>query len=531
MATTISPPPLSSFLVINQDFQQLLQYVTISNTFLVILGYLLLEALYNLFFHPLRNVPGPFLAKLGQSWRNHKYFRSTWHDDCLEMHKTYGNVVRIAPNELSFVDEVGLKSLYGHGRQVLKSSWYDTWTVPNMTISFFAATDVKVHRHLRSRVSAVYSMTSILSMEPLVQDVLDLNLRQLQGFADRGEVVRIDQWANYFTFDIVGHLAMGGTIGFLEQGRDVDGIIRSIHDGFWIMANMGNIPLQTFWFNNPISKWLVKNFGGERLNAFDVFLEWLERRVDERMRNGLGDARRDMLQHFIDAKDPSGQPVKKGDVMIEGVNILGAGADTTAIGLLANLGNVIANPGVQKKLQDELDQAYIDWGLHKEGREFTFKEIEKLPYLSAVITESTRIHPSIQYQLPRYVPDEGVQLGSHFVKKGAICGISPRSMNRSKEIFGPDADVFRPERWLPQFSGDEERIKQQSLLLSTFGMGSRGCVGRNLATVEMYKYIAQFFRNFDAEFVRPDRPWETKSQWFSFQRDFNVRLARRHVLN
>jgi len=89
------------------------------------------------------------------------------------------------------------------------------------------------------------------------------------------------------------------------------------------MANMGNVPLQTFWFNNPVSKWLVKHFGGDRLNAFDVFLEWLERRVDERMCNGLGDARRDMLQHFVEAKDPVGQPVKKGDVMIEGVNILG----------------------------------------------------------------------------------------------------------------------------------------------------------------------------------------------------------------
>lgn len=195
--------------------------------------------------------------------------------------------------------------------------------MPNITISFFAATDVKVHRHLRSRVSGAYSMASILSMEPLVQGVLEKNLHKLKGFADRGEVIRIDEWANYFTFDVVGQLAMGGMIGFLEEGRDVDGIIHSIHDGFWVMSNMGNFPLQTFWFNNPVSKWLVKNFGGDRLNTFDVFLEWLETRVEERMQNGLGDARRDMLQHFIEAKDPSGQPVKKGDVMIEGVNILG----------------------------------------------------------------------------------------------------------------------------------------------------------------------------------------------------------------
>jgi cytochrome P450 len=192
-----------------------------------------------------------------------------------------------------------------------------------MTVSFFAATDIKVHRHLRSRVSGAYSMTAILSMESLVQEVLSLNKDRLTEFAHRGQVVHIDQWVNYFTFDVVGQLAMGGTIGFLQHGKDIDGIIQSIHDGFWLMSNMGNVPLQNFWFNNAFSTWIIRTFGGKRLNAFDVFVDWLEHRVDARMSDGLGEKRRDMLQHFIEAKDLNGQPVKKADVMIEGVNILG----------------------------------------------------------------------------------------------------------------------------------------------------------------------------------------------------------------
>ncbi|KAH6983189.1 cytochrome P450 [Ilyonectria sp. MPI-CAGE-AT-0026] len=397
-----------------------------------------------------------------------------------------------------------------------------------MTVSFFAATDIKVHRHLRSRVSGAYSMTSILSMEPLVQDVLDLNIRKLGEFADRGEIVEMDKWANYFTFDAVGKLAMGGTIGFLEQGKDVDGIIRSIHDGFYLMANMGNVPFQMFWINNPVTKWFVKTFGGERLNAFDIFLDWLEERVEERMKHGLQHGqRRDMLQHYIEAKDPQGLPVKKGDVMIEGVNILGAGADTTTIGILAILGSLITNPEAKQKLQQEIDQAYQDMDLDKKHREITFKEAENLPYLSAVVCESTRLHPSIQYQLPRYAPAEGVQIGPYYVPPGFICGISPRSMNRCEDIFGSDADAFRPERWISQGLEDVEKIKRQTSLLTTFGMGSRSCVGRHLATVEMYKYIAQFFRHFDAESVRPEKPWNTKSQWFAFQRQFHIKIKRR----
>jgi cytochrome P450 len=70
----------------------------------------------------------------------------------------------------------------------------------------------------------------------------------------------------------------------------------------------------------------------------DNFIEWLDERVEDRMVNGFCNQRRDFLQYFIDAKDENKNPVKKGDVMIEGVNLLGAGADTTTIGILACLG-------------------------------------------------------------------------------------------------------------------------------------------------------------------------------------------------
>lgn len=102
-----------------------------------------------------------------------------------------------------------------------------------------------------------------------------------------------------------------------------------------------------------------------------------------------------------------------------------------------------------------------------EGRDISFKDAENLPYLSAIVRESTRLHPSIQYQLPRYAPKGGVQIGSHHFKEGTICGISPASMNRSKEIFGDDADEWKPERWIARDEEEEERIKVQKTLVTT----------------------------------------------------------------
>lgn len=88
---------------------------------LTFLSLYFMHAIYLVFIHPLRNVPGPRIAKFSQAWRNFRYFRGTWHSDVLNLHRQYGPVVRIAPNEVSFVDEVALKSLYGHGKQIQKA--------------------------------------------------------------------------------------------------------------------------------------------------------------------------------------------------------------------------------------------------------------------------------------------------------------------------------------------------------------------------------------------------------------------------
>jgi cytochrome P450 len=346
---------------------------------------------------------------------------------------------------------------------VSQTSWYDTWVIPGMGISFFATRDREEHRHIRGRVSGTYSMSAILAMEDLISEVMDLNLTTLTRAARGMKPIRLDQFVNYFTFDVVGQLAMGGPIGFLEQERDVDGIIQSIHDGFYMMSNMGTVPGQMYWMNNRVARYLVQKFGGARLNSFEVFLTWLDKRIDERMRDGLGNRRFDMLQYFINGKNPSGEPVTKGEVMIEGVNILGAGADTTAISILAVLGDLLQKPDAFKRLREELDDAHERLNVSS----LPFRELEKLPYLSTVVRESIRLHPSITYQLPRLPPPGGMQICGYHIPPSVFCGISPAAMNRSNTLFGDNACEWIPERWLPTNDTAEEpkrlRTMEQNL--------------------------------------------------------------------
>lgn len=80
-------------------------------------------SVYRLYVHPLRKVPGPFLARISELWRSFHYFRGTWFDDILELHRKYGPVVRISPNEVSVVSPDLTKSVYGHGKETVKVSY------------------------------------------------------------------------------------------------------------------------------------------------------------------------------------------------------------------------------------------------------------------------------------------------------------------------------------------------------------------------------------------------------------------------
>ena len=87
----------------------------------ILVGAWALSCLYSIFFHPLRSIPGPFLAKFTEAWRTYKYARGKWHEDVLALHRKYGPVVRVSPNEVSIVDKEGIRKVFGHGTGTKKS--------------------------------------------------------------------------------------------------------------------------------------------------------------------------------------------------------------------------------------------------------------------------------------------------------------------------------------------------------------------------------------------------------------------------
>ena len=73
-------------------------------------GYIVI---YNLYFHPLRKFPGPWLAAATPYYFMWKIILGQKHTSAQRLHEKYGEVVRVKPNELSFISETASKDIYG----------------------------------------------------------------------------------------------------------------------------------------------------------------------------------------------------------------------------------------------------------------------------------------------------------------------------------------------------------------------------------------------------------------------------------
>src|SRR5579859_8111734 len=79
------------------------------------LGYVFLLFVYRRFFHPLAKYPGPFLASITRWWMVREVLSGEHDKHIRALHKKYGDIVRIAPNEVAIADPEAMKVIYSTG--------------------------------------------------------------------------------------------------------------------------------------------------------------------------------------------------------------------------------------------------------------------------------------------------------------------------------------------------------------------------------------------------------------------------------
>lgn len=245
--------------------------------------------------------------------------------------------------------------------------------------------------------------------------------------------------------------------------------------------------------------------------------------VKEKMRDGKDLGRQTIFTTLLtdDGNKPDGYRVPTTwELKDEAYSVLVAAADTTGNAMTVSAFNVLYDPAIYERLVAELE-----WKFPNQNAELPFVDLERLPYLTAVIKEGLRLSFGVVGRLPRVVPAPGATFEGHYLPPGTVVGMSSWMMHRDPEVF-EEPMRFDPERWLK--SSEEFRRLDHNMV--PFGRGTRQCVGMPLAYCELYVTLGTLFRRFPKglkvwkttpdvmtdyeDFFSSYHPYSKRDQWF-----------------
>ncbi|KAL6853812.1 hypothetical protein ACP4OV_019841 [Aristida adscensionis] len=202
-------------------------------------------------------------------------------------------------------------------------------------------------------------------------------------------------------------------------------------------------------------------------------------------------------QHFVDALFTLRAQYHLSDDTVFGLlwDMITAGMDTTVISVEWAMAELVRNPRVQEKVQEELDRVV---GGDRVMQETDFPD---LPYLQAVVKESLRLHPPTPLMLPHRA-SAGVKIAGYDVPRGATVVVNVWAVARDAAAWESPLE-FRPERFL---RGSVD-VKGADFRVLPFGAGRRVCPGAQLGmnlVASMIGHLLHHFRWALPEGTRPE---------------------------
>ncbi|KAI6097902.1 cytochrome P450 [Pisolithus sp. B1] len=364
------------------------------------------------------------------------------------------------------------------------------------------------HRRQRRSMAPSFNSTAVRKLSPAIHKTVDKLRVAWQASIDAngsGSVVLdVQKWMNYVSLDAFG--IAGFSYDFDSLGGTPNSMI-SVLDAFAAPSAP-----QSFWDKSVL---FLSNFFPFALNvptSRGKMLDELRARMSEicdllidnatKEHEGASNEQVPTIGLLLKAEDEdSGQRITREEVLAQMRVLFVASYETTAITMTWALFELARHPDIQTKLREELLSF---------GGEPSYDQLSTgFPYLDAVVQETLRFRPAAQERaneddvIPLSEPvrtKSGEVVDSIAVERGTVIGISIPCMNRSEAIWGPDAKVFRPERWLESdgITKKAQEVKGHRHLL-TFSDGPRTCIGKLFAVAEVKILLLVLVKNFVLE--------------------------------
>ena len=463
---------------------------------LVLAGLYTSLVIYRLFLNPLNKFPGPYWVRLGNvAWSAHLTKFDSYYK-LKALHDQHGDIVRIGSHDLSIIDPEGMEVSFGLKAKAAKSPWYEG----DYPLSSMHTTRSKALHDKRRRVWApAFSDKALREYGTQLDYFNDKVLARIREF--KGGAVNVTKWFNLYSFDVMGRLAFGKDYGMLDSGEK-HWALQLLSDGMaplglnfptWLFRMLTSVPFLSAGYHKFVkfcteeTVWRVQNDGKKGVAGGMDIMGWL-------------------LKAYKDVPHPEQDPMLHADARL----IIVAGSDTTAATLTFLFYHLAQEPAIVEQIREELRPLTAQGEWHD-------KDIHNAATLNGAINEALRLHPPVPSGVQRTTPKEGMYIGETFIPGNTSYWMPQYVMGRGKSLPAPSQGdprnqktnslppdersypsptLFLPTRW----SSQPDLIKHKDAF-APFSTGPFGCIGKQLAYMQIRTLTARILLEFDVKFA------------------------------
>lgn len=411
-------------------------------------------SVYRIYFHPLSHIPGPFFPKTTSLWLYYHAYIGDEASAIHKLHQQYGPYVRVSPNEVDMSDADAIPAIYVSKGGFSKAICYANFDIDGHK-TIFSTTDADYRSPRAKAVVPLFSTKALRENEDAIWGCVDRMVDRLKEEAKSKKPVNVLNLTRSLAVDAVStHLFRENYDGVSERGPVLS--VSAFVDAFVAVGRFFYLPNTAFvWLEWVVAKWAPDRETDDSMSLVDRFVGTLVSKTTSKSTTYPG---RLLAAGLSDS-----------EVRAQCKDLIFAGTDSTGMNLATIMRNLVLYPEKYQRLRTEVTQnAELGTGA---------QDAQALPYLNAVVKEGLRISMANPTRLPHVVPASGWTFKDTYFPAGSIVGCSAYELHFNPLIF-PQTQAFIPERWL-------NTTEEMSKYWFAFGAGSRACIARNLATLEL----------------------------------------------
>ncbi|KAI1341981.1 cytochrome P450 [Xylariaceae sp. FL0016] len=455
--------------------------------------YTIARCIYLLYFHPLSRFPGPRIAAVSNAWYAYYWLSGQWPWAVEAAVKQYGDVVRIAPNELVFGSPKAAADIYtSHDKSLetfVKTDIHDFAKEGDGGLIW--QQDPIRHRHIAKQVAPAFSQKAIRAMDPIIHHYVDIFVGKMKEIGNAPDGISLLSWTQWLAMDVAAEMAYSHRVNCMKDEKD--SVYLSIVLSFNKFATMTQVLRRFPWLGFLRFAVLPVSLLGKLMQLRKASLEEMHRRLS------LQGATEhpDYFDHLTPTDgiipDDPGEILHLSKISTQ---LMFAGYLPPSDWYYGIFFHLVHNQEALRTLTQEIRTAFTSY------EEITPSAAVDLPYLNACMKEALRCFntSALINGMPVYSP--GAIVDGNYIPRNTTCQISGFSMARSPRYFR-DPLSYRPERWLPEDHGlySERYSGDQLDAFMPFSQGPRMCSGKEVAWRQARLVLAKVLWSLDLEKV------------------------------